>query len=543
MGTSKNDIELFDGRVRVQSRAHKGEYEAKMSLINPQTNRPYTYYEIVKELERLQEKNPQLASLTDPWIKKLGPKAQVSPDKVFSVYSKGKEKAIAKERLLHVRGKELESLAKLLFRPLYESNLKSGNLTVNNYFLYEKEALYIGELPDVRFRLMGCLQNYILPQIGDIKLNELNKESQKKVLEDINRLLRKKKCKASLCGYVRRAYKGLLEAIESSGWKECCVGMRLIDIITQKSERNTAIRGSVRTDHLDNEQRTNLFRLIRDPGLEYECFLVGLIYSGLDLSEIAAARFNDFEVIELQGGEVCHTLTVTKRVRKLNERYSTFNANNEAFPIQKLRRIVLYPWAADLMWIWLDVLRDRGYSDQEIENMRLSDLNTANPIMGPKELSDILVPLMERAGVKETKVTRTNKDGRPYLETLPVDVELLRRDARYMAQYCGADPIMEHAMFGDTWTETDEQAYLDLLGDRYAVARYYHLRRWSPYVSKATPFKSDKAIIGYKNVPGHYILEISNPADHPTTFTLSATFGIHLQWEIKKEVFNHETES
>lgn len=65
-----------------------------------------------------------------------------------------------------------------------------------------------------------------------------------------------------------------------------------------------------------------MFRLIRDPGLEYECFLVGLIYSGLDLSEIAAARFNDFEVIELQGGEVCHTLTVTKRVRKLNERYA-----------------------------------------------------------------------------------------------------------------------------------------------------------------------------------------------------------------------------
>lgn len=55
-----------------------------------------------------------------------------------------------------------------------------------------------------------ALKNYILPVLGDVKLKDLSKERQEKALRAINRTLRKQKSKSALCGYVRRAYKGLL---------------------------------------------------------------------------------------------------------------------------------------------------------------------------------------------------------------------------------------------------------------------------------------------------------------------------------------------
>ena len=316
--------------------------------------------------------------------------------------------------------------------------------------------------------------------------------------------------------------------------------MRLADLITQTHEKNTVIRNSVRVDHLDSDQRMKLFLLLKNSDLLYESFIVGLIYSGMDLSEIAAARFGDFAVLEMQDGDVCYTLVVSKRVRKLHDRYSTFGAVNEAYPIAKFRRIVLYPWASLLMLKWVEALRNKGYADEQIEKMRLAERSTGNTITGPAELSNLLVAVLEQAGVKEASVTRTNKEGVAYRETLPVDVELLRRDARFMAVYCGADRVMEHAMFGDAWSETDEQAYINLLCDEYAVIRYCHLRRWSPYASGQRASSDENHLVGYAEKPARHTLAISNPTDHPITLTLTGTFAINAEWKTCKEVFHHE---
>ena len=540
MGTSKNDFDFYAGRARITAHPHQKQYEAKFMLLHPERNVPCTYFELYMILKKRQEENPQLSVLAESWIKKLQPTAGAHPTRVFAMYAQGKDQQTAKAQVRKVRWEEMASLAKLIFRPLFAQNLASGHITVKQYVEYQEDSLFNDDLPAVRTRLMGCLKNYVLPVLGDVKLKDLSKERQEKALRAINRTLRKQKSKNALCGYVRRAYKGLLLAIEGSGWKNCYVGTGLVDLITQTHEKNTAIRNSVRVGHLDSEQRMKLFLLLNDPDLLYESFIVGLLYSGLDLAEIAAARFGDFTVLEMQGGDVCYTLVVTKRVRKLHDRYSTFGTTNEDYPIAKFRRIVLYPWASLLMLKWAEALRNKGYTDEQIEKMRLAERSTGNTITGPAELSNLLVAVLEQAGVKEAGVTRTNKDGVAYRETLPVDVELLRRDARFMAVYCGADRVMEHAMFGDPWSETDEQSYIDLLCDEYAVIRYCHLRRWSPYASGQNTASDENHLVGYVEKPTRHTLAISNPTDHPITLTLTGTFAINAEWKTCKEVFHHE---
>lgn len=543
MAASKNDIEFCGGRARITVHPHNKQYEAKFMLLKPENNTPYTYFDLFVVLKKLQEENPQLSHLVEPWIGKLHPKADTNPTRVFCMYAQGEDKQAAKARVMELSRQVMGSLAKLVFRPLFAQNLSSGDVTVNHYVQYQEDTLFTADLPAVRTRLMGCLKNYILPVLGDVKLKDLSKERQEKALRAINRTLRKQKSKSALCGYVRRAYKGLLIAIESSGWKGCYVGMRLVDLITQTHEKNTVIRNSVRVDHLDSDQRMKLFLLLKNSDLLYESFIVGLIYSGMDLSEIAAARFGDFAVLEMQDGDVCYTLVVSKRVRKLHDRYSTFGAVNEAYPIAKFRRIVLYPWASLLMLKWVETLRNKGYADEQIEKMRLAERSTGNTITGPAELSNLLAAVLEQAGVKEASVTRTNKDGVAYRETLPVDVELLRRDARFMAVYCGANRVMEHAMFGDPWSETDEQAYINLLCDEYAVIRYCHLRRWSPYTSGQRASSDENHLAGYAEKPARHTLAISNPTDHPLTLTLTGSFAINAEWKISKEVSAHENGS
>lgn len=149
----------------------------------------------------------------------------------------------------------------------------------------------------------------------------------------------------STCGYIKRAYQGLLLAIESSGWKGCSAGMDLVNMLRSSSDQNNYIRKGYRINHLDDDQRNALFTLLMQPEYLYDLFLVALFYSGLDEADIAGQTYGDFEVLTLKDGCCCYTLMINRRVRKLNERYSTLQATNKSFPIQKLRRIVLAPWA------------------------------------------------------------------------------------------------------------------------------------------------------------------------------------------------------
>ena len=49
-----------------------------------------------------------------------------------------------------MRWSELESLAQLLYRPLYERNLKYGDVNVRDFVTYQASVLYAGETPATR---------------------------------------------------------------------------------------------------------------------------------------------------------------------------------------------------------------------------------------------------------------------------------------------------------------------------------------------------------------------------------------------------------
>ena len=501
-------------------------------LKNPATKKPYRKKELVEALLQRKKEYPYLSALIDPWLQKLLSKATNHPSAIYTMCRTGKTRELALERLKKQCWSDLELLACLLYRPLYQQNLSFGDVTVSVFVVYQRSTLYSDELPDVRTRLLGCLDKTILPHIGDKKLKDLDSALQKKILRAIDLQLRKESAKNSKRGYVRRAYRGLLKAIVGSGWLGCSSGTRLVNLIGMTRERNTQIRNSVRTDHLDNEQRCALFKLLEDPSHLYELFIVSLYYSGLDAAEIAALRFDDFEVLTFRTG-CCYTLLVSQRIRKLHQRYSTVSAINEQFPIEKFRRVVLAPWAGEVLVRWLDQLRTLGFSDDEIRQMRLSDETPNGAITGPAEIAARLQPLVKQAGVGDIKVIRTGKNGCSYRETLTLDIQLLGQDARYLAMRCGADTMMLHAMFGGCFTETDEQSYADLLSDSYAIARYLRLRRWSPYSSAPLLNDNKTAIPGFADMPTRYILQVHNSTNHPCTLTLSAPYAIVAKWKSK----------
>lgn len=137
---------------------------------------------------------------------------------------------------------------------------------------------------------------------------------------------------------------------------------------------------------------------------------------------------------------------------------------------------------------------------------------------------------MRQAGIPAATPTRTDKKGHAYRQTVKEDIALLQRDARYLAIQCGADEVMLHTMFGDTWTDTDEKAYLDLLGDRYAVARWQRLRRWSPLAPASLPDTCKGHLTGYTHAPARHILQVINSTGHPVTLTLRAPYALSAYW-------------
>lgn len=532
MSNSKNDFDIACGRGRLNYHPKKSQYEAIYKLINPITRKPYTYIQINDTLLQRQKEYPLLNSLIEPWLKELHPKVLEHPHTVYALYCKGPDKATAKRNLEKKHYAKLESLAKLLFRPIYCQNLKYGDLTISDFVFYQKASLFVKELPDARKRMLGSLENTIMPVIGEYRLKDFDASRQEKALRTINRNLRKEGAKLSRCGYVKRAYLGLLQGIESSGWTGCTPGMRLVHIIGSAREANPQILKSVRVSHLDVDQRRAFFELLHQGRHLYELFMVSLIYSGLAPSEIAAARYGDFDVLVLSNNCHCYTLLITQRVRKLHQRFSTLSATNQDYPIEKLRKIVLPPWAGEILNRRLSQIRACGIEDSQIREMRLSSMVPSDAIVGPDEIASRLNALLHAAGIKDTAVIRTDKKGYSYSDTIRADVGLLQRDARYLAQYCGANQAMMHATFGDAWTSTDEQSYLDLLSDAYAVTRYLHLRRYNPFPSNSWPELADNSLSGFPDAPATYHVKITNETDDAVTLTLSSDYAIKAYWEV-----------
>lgn len=180
MSKSRNDFPIAGYFGRYKTKKQDDQYEAYYMLKNPATKKPYRKKELVEALLQRKKEYPYLSALIDPWLQKLLSKSTNHPSAIYTMCRTGKTRELALERLKKQCWSDLELLACLLYRPLYQQNLSFGDVTVSVFVVYQRSTLYSDELPDVRTRLLGCLDKTILPHIGDKKLKDLDSALQKK---------------------------------------------------------------------------------------------------------------------------------------------------------------------------------------------------------------------------------------------------------------------------------------------------------------------------------------------------------------------------
>lgn len=533
MAYSKNDFPCMGGTVRLKFHSIKGKYDASMLLISPQSNKPYQYMQLLRALEQRAEQNFDISGLFVKHIEDIRAEAEKSPDKVYCRTCRGKTKDEAKKRAEKELLPHFEELARLLFRPQWESNIQLGNVTLFQYAEYMENNLYLGVDADTANRLKGILHREILPVAGDQRLCDFTKGQQEKAVAAINRNLKRKNYEASMRGYVKRAYKLFFAQIEQT-YDFATSPLYLAEQIDVSVRQNRALLNGYRTDHLDAEIRNRLFETARQEESLQDLFLLSLFYSGMSENEIPAHTFREITEFVLDRENV-YWLTITKTVPKAKQRHSVISATNPKFSVSAFRVAVLYPWAGKLMNAYVEELRGKGLPTEKIAEMRLSGICEKKEPLWPEEIVCRLEALMKKAGIPDIEVVRTRKTGESYPEKIPADIRLLRKDAEYVAlNLCGAGAAMMHAMFGTAWTETDEESYLGLYSPEYTVCRYLHLRRFSPFAREST--QSDSSMLGIGgNKKGRYLLGIRNNTDNVQKLCVNADYAINGYWREKKD--------
>ena len=191
MSHSKNDFPIMGGTGRQVTKPYRGSYDAFYKLINPNTKKPYTNAELAAELEHRQQEYSVLAQLITPDLEEIQNKARSHPNAEFKLTRRGKSRKKAEELLQREAYPILERIAKLLFRPLWHSNLKCGNVTVRDYVHFVGDTLYADKSLKEAASLRSCINRIILPMIGDIQLYQLSPDRQKAIVQRLNSRLKR----------------------------------------------------------------------------------------------------------------------------------------------------------------------------------------------------------------------------------------------------------------------------------------------------------------------------------------------------------------
>ena len=214
MAHSKNDVPFFGGTLRQRTNTKKGIPTVECALIDPNTTCPYTNAELYRALLRRSEERPALASAVEHEIREIAEKANDNPNAEFRVQCSGKTKADVEKRAKKELHPRLALIAKLLYRPLWESSVAGGRPTVADFVEYMGDDLFRAATPGDRPNLMSALRTAILPIVKDKRLDELVSEEQvKKEKDKINRLLTKTHAKDTKRRNVKRAYTILFRTI------------------------------------------------------------------------------------------------------------------------------------------------------------------------------------------------------------------------------------------------------------------------------------------------------------------------------------------
>ena len=186
-----------------------------------------------------------------------------------------KAKQTARETVIQKSQKvlqpEITELARLLYRPFWENNIESGNITIRQFVTYMGDDIFSDTAPSMMQPLTGLLHRVILPIVGDIRCADFTKEKQEKCIGKINRSLnREGPAMDTKRGNVKHAYRLLFQIIEANGYRFQQDPCYLADLLDTKKRQNRVLLDASRATHLDASQRQNLFQLLLNPMYLYK---------------------------------------------------------------------------------------------------------------------------------------------------------------------------------------------------------------------------------------------------------------------------------
>ncbi|MBM6914976.1 hypothetical protein H6B33_06100 [Gemmiger formicilis] len=211
------DHSILHGKIRlILQRDHK-RWTATYMVLDPQSDRPYTYGRLAEDLALCQQEYPQLANSANPLLTDIRQTAVSRPDAVFSLSGHGAYKEAAVESLNKTSFYQLLPMIVFLSYFMFDRALVSGDLLVKDFVYFQRAGLYINMPLIARTRLLSCLDLFILPVAGSYSLKELNESGHVQVMIGLRQALGLR-CKSnSLCITVMRAYRDLINAIRSAG--------------------------------------------------------------------------------------------------------------------------------------------------------------------------------------------------------------------------------------------------------------------------------------------------------------------------------------
>ena len=200
----QKDINCAGGAIRPIMKRHRGQYDAGYELLDMSTGKPHTNQSLKAALEVRKNEYPEMTQMIEAVLAgELTKKAEHHPTAVYKLSRRATTEEAARasaEKMLFPRA---EAIARLLYRPQWESNLEAGRVTVREFVRYMGDRLFTDAAGDTRAHLMASVCQVIVPAIGDTRHVDLDPE---KAIKKISRVLKNGKAQESKRGYTRRAY-------------------------------------------------------------------------------------------------------------------------------------------------------------------------------------------------------------------------------------------------------------------------------------------------------------------------------------------------
>lgn len=529
MSKSKNDIPMNSGFIRMLHNSDHGKKIASIKIIDPETNRPFTYTDINKVLNARKENCasslPKIAKHQDMIQNKLKkcPLAEFTLSRTRNTKEEA-DKAVAQEVLPII-----DDLTMILFQPYQVNQSMTGSITLQDFYHFQQNTIFSAYPKSTQAECKCAMNHVVLPVLGTLTLKELESADWSQLKKKIERKLSSQKACESKCRYTRQALKKLYESVQQFN-RKAAVNLSLMADSVRISTKNTTIRQAFVPNHLDENQRQLFFQKVQHTeNGDYLLFLVACIYMGFSLPLLDCHTFGEIQRIETASGDSIYNILI---VRKPDKNGKIIDVTAESFPLKYFRVIVFSPWAADILIQRVDWLRQNGFS--KVKNLLLSATCPCEPKM--PEAEGILCNILSEIKGLPVQIPRENRMGGIRLETIQAALKLIYEDAHYvLTELCKANPIMQHASFGEARNTVDENHYLDTFCSNYTVHRYHVQSRFDPFKDKNSSIIVSQTATAVHCTDKNEQTRIHvNPSTANQQLCINGKFAFCARWEERK---------